>query len=228
MLVHKKMIMRISESYHKKIVTEYWAKAPATHGSMDESTFDFYAKELGKLIDLYCPTNGKTLLDHGAGRGEIAIRMASYCAAVYGGGGVFASELFEPYRQSLADKGLEVFNSEDLPKNKFDIILMNGAFYYIHLKNMKNEIDRLIRSLKDGGFLFLTDIPTVQKSHLLYGNHKGIRASLGKTVDKLTCVYQFELGGFFVNENMIKRCFPQTDVVDSWCYYRSHFIIKKE
>ena len=127
----------------------------------------------------------------------------------------------------MRGKELEVYDTLSLPQNEFDGIFMNCAFYYIHPSKQKEEMDRLLRSVKDGGYLFLTDVPTVKKIPVLYKDMHGIKKFTVCAVARLTTVYQFNLGGFFVNEKKIKKWFPDTIVEDEWCDYRSIFIIKK-
>lgn len=213
--------VRYSRDYHEKVVSTYWENAPATHRNAEEQHFVFYATEIDKVIRRYIGDGEKLILDHGAGEGSIALHLSKL------GYRVAASEKFEQYRTTLREKGLSVFDSENLPENQFDAIIMNGAFYYIHPSLWKSEINRLLLSLKNGGYLFLTDVPTIQKMHLLKYGYTGLKKSLDVFVSRLTGVYQPTLGGFFVDEKIIKKWYPQTIVEDEWCYYRSHFIIKK-
>ena len=135
--------------------------------------------------------------------------------------------MFQKYRDIMAQKGLTVYDAADLPTDAFDAIYMNGAFYYIHPKKWRSEIERLLMSVKEGGYLFLTDVPTVKKIPILHKNLNGFRKFLVCTFERMTTVYQFDLGGFFVEEKKIKKWFPETVVEDEWCDYRSFFIIKK-
>ena len=218
--------MKISKNYHKSITTNYWSKAPKTHGSVNEEAFTFYAEKINELIQRYIPGCSKKILDHGAGEGSIAEKLISMHAndKEYE---VCTSEMFEKYRKVMTKKKLTVYDAENLPENTFDGIFMNGAFYYIHPRKWKSEIERLLKSIKDDGNLFLTDVPTVRKIPVLNKKLKGFRKVLINLFQKITTVYQFDLGGFFVNEKKIKKWFPQTIIEDEWCDYRSFFIIKK-
>lgn len=217
--------MRFSEKFHRKVVTDYWSKSPAVHGVESSKEYDFYVSELDKLIRRYVQKDIIKLLDFGAGKGEMALRFKNM--SVGRGYNVVASEPFELYQQIIREKDIDLVDSNDLPDDTFDAILMNGAFYYIHPSNWWKEIKRLLKSVKDGGYLFLTDVPTVKKRYLLY-KKDGIKDYIFNLLVKMTDVYQYDLGGFFVNEEIIKKWFPNTIVEDEWCNYRSHFIIKKE
>ena len=128
-----------------------------------------------------------------------------------------------------------MFDSENLPENHFAAIYMNGAFYYIHPSLWRSEINRLLLSLKNEGYLFLTDVPTLQKHILsvlsIKDSSTGLKTRLIKSLDifvtKLTGVYLLEAGVFYVDEKIIKKWYPQTIIEDEWNKERSFFIIRK-
>lgn len=223
MYLFKGILIRLSQNYHSKTVSNYWSKAPKTHYTEDKSQYDIYAKEIAKLITRYLGTDSLKILDHGAGEGSVAMELKKYMKDSE----ICVSEKFEQYRLALQDKGFRTFDADNLTENEFDAIYMNGAFFYVHPKMWKTEINRLLLSLRQGGYLFLTDVPTVKKIPLSREKCKGVKKAIVILLSKVTQVYQPNLGGFYVDERKIKKYFPQTIVEDEWCAYRSIFVIKK-
>ena len=123
-----------------------------------------------------------------------------------------------------------MFDSENLPGKHFDAIFMNGAFCCIHPSLWKSEINRLLLSLKDEGYLFLTDVPVLKKHILCVRSNKDF-STIQKVLDiftsKLNGVLYYGAGVFFVDEKIIKKWYPQTIIEDEWNKERSFFIIKK-
>lgn len=71
-----KLQMRYSRDYHEKAVSRYWENAPATHTSMEQEKFAFWATEIDKVIRRYIGDGEKLVLDHGAGEGSIAFHLS--------------------------------------------------------------------------------------------------------------------------------------------------------
>ena len=215
--------MKYSAKYSDKVVSKYWSTAPATHSNTDQEHFAFYAREINKLIRKYIDRDDIKLLDHGAGEGSISLQMQ----AIEPKYSISASEKFEKYRTIMQEKGLNVYDAEKLPNGAFDAIFFNCAFYYIHPSKWKSEIKRILAAVKQGGYLFLTDVPTTQKMHVLLEGYSPLKQLILWFIWRITTIYQIELGGYFVDEKQIKQWFPQTIVESLWCPYRSAFVIRR-
>lgn len=223
--VYQMFKMRFSEKYHNDICQKYWsAPKVATHGKVNEEDFQFYANEILKLIRSFCNNlEGKTILDYGAGRGEIIERInqsINDCFCV-------AAEFSENFMEVIEKKGIKAIAARQLPQGTFDIIFCNCAFYYNHPSKQLTEINRILLALKPGGILLLTDNPTLKKIPILYKDDKQF-GNLHYLVAKYTQVYQLEQGGFFLDEERLQREFETMQVLASWSDYRSHFIFVKK
>lgn len=205
-------LLSISEAYHRARTQTYWSNTTVTHGDMSNKQFDFYVHELIKLIgeqDI-----GQRLLDYGGGNGEIAeILQAS-------GFSVDVAEFSINFKKNIESKRLKFVSAEQLPIESYDIIIANNCIFYTHPNKLNAEISRLMRSLRSGGVLWITDTPTKEKINRLTAN-KFLR-----TLFRVTGVYQSDLGGFFVDSQALSKQF-NAKIFDSWTPYRSHFKIVK-
>lgn len=202
----------MSPTLHAVVVRQYWNKTKETHSRMDDETFTFLAERLYGLLG----SNPRgLLLDYGAGSGQIGEKLSARGLAVE------YAEFAEHFIAEIAAKGLPVYHAFDIPKCRFDYILSNGVVFYIHPRKLIKELKRLMAALKPGGLLILADLPTIQLSHRLCPT-----ANIRKLWDR-TKVYQPYMGGFFIDEVGLRALFPAVTVIDSWAYYRRHFILRK-
>lgn len=200
--------MRFSSSYHEKLVSEYWSKTNITHGDMHSISFDFYANELRELVGLSC--SGIVICDYGGGNGELAIRMLQESCSID------VAEFSDNFKDSICAKGLKFVDAKSLPLARYDLIIANNCFFYVHPKKISSEIYRLQQSLKQDGVLWITDVPVRKKINLLTDNF------LLRIFYRITGVYQIRLGGFFISSNRMINCFDAVEF-PSWCRYRAHF-----
>lgn len=204
--------MRFSISYHEIWVSNYWSQTNITHGIMDERQFDFYAQEIGKIIG---NISNKTVCDYGGGNGELAIRMQK------GDCSIDVAEFSDNFKKLIVEKGLNFVDARSLPLDYYDILVANNSLFYVHPEKLNSEIKRLLRSLKKGGVLWITDVPVIDKINILTSNH------LMRIFYRLTGIYQVDLGGFFIKPKKLSRHFNAVRI-DSWCAYRSHFRISNQ
>lgn len=61
-----------SSRYAMKVANNYWQNTTITHSSMDEKMFDFFYREILKIMK---PNKDDYILDYGGGNGEIAYRF---------------------------------------------------------------------------------------------------------------------------------------------------------
>jgi len=211
-----------SKRYASNVAKSFWSKTKVTHGSMDESNFDFYAKELIKLIG---NVKGLRILDYGAGGGQISKRFTQAGAEVH------AVEFVEHFIQDIQNLGIKAFLPNEIPENtKYDVIVMNNAFFYVHPKEHLELLKWFHSHLSANGRLLLTDVPDFEKRHILYNS--GIQQRILLWLTSYLPVYQPELSGFFIDFNKLinisnKVGFSKSESIDSWCDYRSHLISTK-
>lgn len=112
--------------------------------------------EKGKVIEILGDVRDKKILDVGAGTGRLSIMLAK------NGAEVTALDVSEEMLKVLHKKSRKIItvvgDVESLPfsENSFDIVV--AAFLIVHLKEPKYFFDEAYRVLKDGGYLFVTNI----------------------------------------------------------------------
>jgi len=205
------VMLRASVRYHAKCVERYWNAAVDTHADMSAKQFDFYTERIADLLGE--PRTAGRVLDHGAGRGEIGIRLRER------GFDVEFSEFSENFVREIRARGLTCSPSGDLPPARYNAVFANNSIFYVHPRRLLAEIRRLLRAVTPGGRLLLLDVPVLQRCDRLPGG------SLRRAWWRLTEVVQPAAGGFFVDQARIVRAFPAVRVLDSWAAYRAHFEI---
>lgn len=222
------LLLRFSEKYHARKVRYWTVGKPIEHSqSTAGADYDRMAQSLADLIDSFVKKENCLLLDYGAGSGEITKRLMEKCQCLINGGGVEVADMSDTFCMCLKDKGFTVYPYDQLPEKRFDLIIVNCAFYYIHPKNQRKEIERLFSTMKDDGILFITDVPVLAKCKNLLKSKKRLSNIIMYIYYKLTHVYDFNGAGFFLDEKKVKKWYPNTIIKDCWNDYRSHFIIKK-
>ncbi len=174
-----------------------------------------------KFHALISPKQGQRILDYGCGSGEILRRFVD--AGFDTEGCDISPEMVA--RTRLA--GLRCATCEELLASgrQFDIILINNAFFYIHPFRWKHCLLQLRRAIPSGGALYLVDNPDLAKRHLLGWPR---RRTL---LTGILPVYQPRMGGFFVSARRLERAarragFASFASSDSFCNYRTHFILR--
>lgn len=206
------MALRVSPSFHRRTVARYWSQTTSTHGDMSDEAFDFYTAAAARLLG---PAEQRYLLDYGGGTGDIGKRLARL------GFRVAVAEFTALFEDAVGRNGLEFVEAGNVPPATYDVILANNCMFYVHPSELEQEVRRLLRSLKPGGDLWITDTPTLEKASALGGS----RAR--KFLRRTTRVYQPEMGGFFVDGDLLRGRF-HAETFDSWAGYRQHFRIRSE
>ena len=204
--------IRVSPFIHGTVARLYWSRATATHGDMSDERFSFYADSIYRLLGR--EPRG-VLLDFAAGQGQIGLRLAARGLTVE------YSEYSPKFIEQMRRAGLTVFRNDDIPKDRYDFVLCNNAIFYCHPRTVMRHVTSLLSSLKVGGKLLLTDVPTRQRSDRL------LPGPIQKLMWIMTDAYQPLMGGFFVDENAVKQVFPACIIHDSWAPYRRHFVIAR-
>jgi len=213
------LLETISPSYSKKVAFNYWNKCSLTHSDMSENIFQYYFEQIKNII---LPSKNHSILDYGCGFGEISLFFYNegYC--------IECCDISSTCIEKTKKLGLKAFMCNELNNhtNKYDIIFINNAFFYIHPLHRKKTLKTLYNKLAPLGRLYIFDEPDyLKREHLNMSKIKYLFTSIFP-------VYQHELAGFFNNPYKMQRTglacgFKKTDVMDSWCNYRSHFIFYK-
>lgn len=223
MLWHKflrviKMIrINYSSKYSMGVASKYWKNTEVTHTSMDESNFDFFYKEILKIMQ---PTEKEDILDYGGGNGEISYRFKKddfnikHCDL----SPVMVKNAIEKFNLSSCECG-------KIDEYKYDKILFHNAFFYIHPGLEKNFLENIYLNLKNKGKLYITDTPDFDKRCQL-GQGK-----LYMWTTRLFPVYQIDLTGFFIENSTLLKIANEIgftiEKYDSWTDYRSHWVLTK-
>jgi hypothetical protein len=211
-LALRAVMIRASVRYHANCVERYWNASVDTHADMSAKQFDFYAERIADLLGQ--PHSAGRILDYGAGRGEIGIRLRDR------GFEVEFSELSRRFMDELRAKGLVCIPWNDLPPEHYDAVFANNSVFYVHPRRLLGEIERLLSSVAASGRLLLLDVPVLQRCDRLPGG------PLRRAWWRATQVVQPEAGGFFIDQERIVRAFPCVQILDSWASYRVHFEIR--
>jgi len=216
-LLIKMVLIYLSPTYAMKTSNKYWQNTTKTHGSMDERQFDFYYSQLKELIN---PKLTDKILDYGGGNGEIAYRFKKE------GYNIYHCDISKIMVKNAIEKfGLDSCECKDI-EGKYDIILMNNAYFYVHPKLAEDLLRKFYLLLNENGKVYITDTPDFEKRYLLSKN------PLYLIVTYCIPVYQPELAGFFVKDSDIRKLAKRTgfivkDKLDSWANYRIHWILEK-
>jgi SAM-dependent methyltransferase len=205
--------LRISVDYHSRCLARYWDSGAATHADMGAERFDLYAA--GVAAQLGPADRIGLVLDHGAGRGEIGVRLAER------GYRVEFSELSQRFVSDLRARNLVCYFSHEIPAIRYDAVFANNALLYVHPRLLTGEIARLLRAVKPGGRLLIMDVPVLQRmARLPAGPAKRLWWRLTKVIQPAAC-------GFFIDQTQVCHAFRNTRVLDSWSSYRVHFEIER-
>lgn len=205
--------MRVSPGFHARACSRYWSSVDSTHADMRQESFDTYADHIARLLGR--PDQIGRVLDHGAGDGQIGMRLAK------AGYDVEFSEFAPQFIERIRSAGFTCYQVDEVPMARFDTIFVNNAIFYVHPSHLVERIRWLLERVADGGSLLLLDVPTHQRSRALGAK------PLKRLVWRATDVYQPDAGGFFVDEERVRHHFKDVRVLPSWCDYRCHLIIRK-
>jgi len=206
-----------SSQYAMKVANDYWQNTTITHSSMNKEHFDFYYKEIVKIMKV---NRQELILDYGGGNGEISYRFKQ------DGFNIKHCDLSLKMVKNARERyNLDSCECRQLGTDKYDKILFHNAFFYIHPSLIKEFLENIYKNLKDGGELYLTDTVDFDKRDML-----GLgKAYMGLT--KFFPVYQIELAGFFVKNSQLESLAVEIGFTikqyDSWANYRSHWVLTK-
>ena len=152
-----------SPSYAMKVANNFWSNTLVTHGSMDDSQFNFFFNHLKDIIVL----NPKlTYLDFGGGNGEIASKFNN---EGYSFDHCDISK--EMVKNAMNTYNLNSCECKNLDNNKkYDAILIHNVIFYIHPKLLNQHLLSLNKLLNAKGKIYITDTPDYDKRHICFKN----------------------------------------------------------
>ena len=180
-----------SSKYAMNIASEYWQNTTITHGSMNESQFDFYYK---KILNIMNANVNESILDYGGGNGEIAYRFKQ------DGFNIKHCDLSKEMVLNASEKyHLESCTCEMLDKSHYDKILFHNAFFYVHPLLVEKLLEKIHDVLAIEGKLYITDTPDFDKREKLELN------KLQLFFTSLFPIYQADLSGFYIKDKKLKK-----------------------
>jgi len=206
-----------SSKYAMKKANDYWQSTTITHTSMEQKDFERYYFELIKIM---LPNRSDKILDYGGGNGEIAslFKKDNFNIA-------HCDISVDMVHNAQKRYSLESCECNKIKLKKYNKILFHNAFFYVHPKLMKETLDILYGLLEENGKLYITDTPDFDKRDNLDLN------KLHMLITHFLPVYQVPLSGFFIKNTTIisisKEIGFRVKKIDSWCNYRSHWILTK-
>ncbi len=212
-----------SPEFASKVAKEYWSKCAKTHGDMSSEAFEFYYKNILKIME---PTEDDIILDAGCGGGELTYLFHKDGFNIKG----FDSS---KHLVSMAkDKfGDNLFYVDDLvnmtyKNGRFTKIFLNNCFFYVHPKYYSIVLKNLYDITCDNGAVYLFDDPDYSKRNEWYKRH------FPNILSFFLPIYDPYMAGFWVKTKYVERAalnigFSKVLKIDSWAYYRSHHVLLK-
>lgn len=187
---------------------------------MKESDFDFYYNEILKIMK---PSKQDIILDYGGDNGEIAYRFKQDFYSVK-----HCDISLLMVKNAIEKYGLDSCECNKI-KYKYNKVLFHNAFFYVHPKKQKKVLEKLFNILNDKGILYITDTPDFDKRVYSFGNNK---QRIKMILTAVFPVYQVDLAGFYIQDSQLRKFaqevgFRKISKIDSWCNYRSHWILEK-
>lgn len=104
--------------------------------------------------------NDKSLLDIGCGQGRNLELLRPYCSKISG------IDINPEQIQALKNKGFDVFLPNELPDEKYDILLMSHVVEHLSTTDLIRFIENYLPLLKeDGHLIILTPMPGIRFWH---------------------------------------------------------------
>ena len=155
LLYDESLKMLVTEPQPKKLNKYYKSKDYISHTDASKTIIDKIYQIVKKhslrkkvrLVQKYC-SNGKTLLDVGAGTGDFLLTAKN---------GDWDAEGVEPNQDAkirAQEKGIDLYpNLVKLPKKKYDVITLWHVLE--HLPNLDDQIEKLVALLNETGTLVI-------------------------------------------------------------------------
>jgi SAM-dependent methyltransferase len=205
------------EHFAAEVAEKYWRINTKTHSNMSLKEFERFYRG---LIDVIKPSKEDTILDAGCGSGEIAGLFQKDGFKIHGFDR--SEKLIKLARERFGD----IFFVDDIEnmqnKTAYTKVFLNGAWQYIHPHLYEQALRNLYNICE--GCVFITDNPDFDKRQLWYNNR------LAVSLTSYFPVYDSKNAGFWVKDfsNLAKKVgFSRVEKIDSWAYYRSHYILNR-
>ena len=212
-----------SPEFALKVAKEYWANCAKTHGDTSSEAFEFYYKNILKIME---PTADDIILDAGCGGGELTYLFHK---DGFNAKGFDSSEHL--ISMAKAKFGCDLFYVDDLvnmtdKKGGFTKIFLNNCFFYVHPKYYNTVLKNLYDITYDNGAVYLFDDPDYSKRNEWYKRH------FPNILSFFLPIYDPYMAGFWVKTKYVERAalnigFSKVLKIDSWAYYRSHHVLLK-
>ena len=147
--------MNILDKFHHWRRKMRWDKQYKS-GRWDSLASEKELKRYQQIID-YIDTHGNknpSIMDIGSGDGVLTMRMEHVPYSYFLGLDFSKVSIEKANERKLPKAEFETADAITyIPKRKFDVIIFNEAFYYIHDTKKQEVLDRMIDALNEGGII---------------------------------------------------------------------------
>ncbi|KAF9671313.1 hypothetical protein SADUNF_Sadunf12G0034400 [Salix dunnii] len=155
-----------AQGEERKIQKKYWMDN-ISDLSVNAMMLDSKASELDKeerpeILSLLPPFEGKTVLELGAGigrfTGELAQKASQVVALDFIESAIKKNENINGHYKNVKFMCADVTSQDlDFPEGSVDLIFSNWLLMYLSDKEVENLVERMVKWLKVGGFIFFRE-----------------------------------------------------------------------
>lgn len=147
--------MNLLDKFHHWRRKMRWDKQYKS-GRWDSLESEKELKRYQQIIDFIITRGAKnpSIMDIGSGDGVLTMRMQDTPYSYFLGLDFSKVSIEKAQKRKLPKAEFETADAITyIPKRKFDVIIFNEAFYYIHDTKKQEVLDRMIASLNEGGII---------------------------------------------------------------------------
>ncbi len=150
--------MNLLDKFHNWRRKMRWDKQ-YKKGKWDNLQSEKEAVRYNKIIELVTKYGAEnpSIMDIGCGDGVLTVRMADLDYSYFLGLDFSKESIKRAAKKNLKNAEFETADAVTyIPKKKFDIIIFNEAYYYIHETEKTNVLNRMMDSLTENGIIIVS------------------------------------------------------------------------
>ncbi|XAR68398.1 Phosphoethanolamine N-methyltransferase [Bertholletia excelsa] len=155
-----------AQGEEREMQKSYWMEHSADLSveamMLDSKAFDLDREERPEVLSLLPPFEGKAILELGAGigrfTGELAKKAGQVLAVDFIENVIKKNENVNRHHKNVKFMCADVTSPNlNFPEGSFDLIFSNWLLMYLSDKEVENLAERMVKWLKDGGFIFFRE-----------------------------------------------------------------------